>query len=230
MKRIFLLLLALLCFVSNCFAETIEVETKYDTVKNEIKHEFDCSSAITRKTRLPKSKTVMIKGFNYQKYYNFNKSFDASTGKCIPKDLIVFLLMDYDNTSRLLLLDDDVLCTQVETGMTCTLPAKHNYDDKWNNNGARYTTHTYVLETKDTPGFLALIRDGKPIELTFKFIGDDVGINNDDVALKNLREVLNYSLDADAVKQLKSVVDYDLYQDSTQADNIRKAVAARKVE
>ncbi len=227
MKKIFLLLVAFLCIVSNCFAETIEVETKYDAEKNEIKHEFDCSSAITRKTRLPKSKTVMIKGFNCQKYYNFNKNFDATTGKCNPKDLIVFLLMDYDNTSKLVLLADDVLCTQIETGVMCVLPAKHNYDSKWRNNGERYTTHSYVLETKDAPGFLTLIRDGKPINLAFKFIGDDVGINNDDIALKNLREVLNYSLDADAVKQLKSVVDYDLYQDPTQIDNIKKAVAAR---
>ena len=135
--------------------------------------------------------------------------------------------MDYDNTSNLVLLEDDVLCTQVETGVMCVLPAKHNYDSKWSNNGEYYTTHSYVLETKDAPGFLALIRDGKSIELTFKFIGDDAGINNDNIALNNLREVLNYSLDADAVKQLKSVVDYDLYQDDTQVVNIKKAVAAR---
>lgn len=189
MKRIFLILVALFCFANCCLAGFIEVETSYDAEKNKIEHEFDCSSAITKETMVSKSKRVMIKGFNYSRTYNFNKNYDLSTGKCNPKDLIVFLLVDYDNTSSLILLADDVLCTQVETGKRCVLPAKHDYDGKWGNNGERYTTHNFVLEAQDAQEFLAFIGEEKPLELSFSFIGDDVGINNDDLVLRNLREV-----------------------------------------
>ena len=109
---------------------------------------YDGASKITQKTRLPKEgKTIIIQAFNYSRMYEFDDSYDIATGKCNPRDLIIFLLRDYE--MKLIQLADNILCKQIGTGKTCKLYAKLNTDCK---NGC--FVKSLVLSPKDAPEFL----------------------------------------------------------------------------
>lgn len=207
MKRVIIFIVSMLCLLccnAACFAA---LETEYHEKDNLLFHQYK------QEVRLGyDGKTNLSADFSYSQLYGFNENFDPITKKCRHNDIVSIIFHDYADLLRYL--KDVLVLTDLETGKTVTVPIKFQ---RKKSHDKTHDVLSYCIFPNDNMTLTDMLLSEKPFRISFNFVVAPV---------KGLAEKMIFEFNKNELNELKSAIEYDLYSDTSQKENVNKAMRA----
>ena len=107
-----------------------------------------------------------------------------------------------------------MVLTDLETGKTVTVPIKFQ---RKKSHDKTHDVLSYCIFPNDNMTLTDMLLSEKPFRISFNFVVAPV---------KGLAEKMIFEFNKNELNELKSAIEYDLYSDTSQKENVNKAMRA----